>query len=86
MDRYKDVVYDVLQYIKILTKTCIYNMTKTQYKMKYEEGKVKFISTVGTLGEDRMIINIPKKHHKDVKKLLNDEDVDVKITIERIDW
>jgi hypothetical protein len=64
----------------------MYNMTKAQLRMKHEEGKVKFISTVGTLGEDRMIINIPKKHHKEIKALINDEDVDVKVTVERIEW
>jgi hypothetical protein len=31
--------------------------------------EVKFISRVGTLGEDRMIINIPKEYHKQVKAM-----------------
>jgi hypothetical protein len=35
--------------------------------------EVKFISSIGTLGEDRMIINIPKKYHEAVKKLRNKE-------------
>ena len=35
--------------------------------------EVKFISSIGTLGEERMIINIPKKYHKAVKALRNKE-------------
>jgi hypothetical protein len=35
--------------------------------------EVKFISSIGTLGEERMIINIPKKYHKAVKDLRNKE-------------
>ncbi len=35
--------------------------------------EVKFISNIGTLGEDRMIINIPKKYHKAAKALRGKE-------------
>ena len=31
--------------------------------------EIKFISRVGTLGEDRMIINIPKDYHRQVKAM-----------------
>jgi hypothetical protein len=35
--------------------------------------EVKFISSIGTLGEERMIINIPKKYHKAAKALRGKE-------------
>jgi hypothetical protein len=31
--------------------------------------EIKFISTIGTLGSDRMIVNIPKKFHEQAKKM-----------------
>jgi hypothetical protein len=30
---------------------------------------IRFISTIGTLGKNRKIVNVPKKYHKDVKGL-----------------
>lgn len=38
-----------------------------QYDMTASE--IKFISSIGTLGSDRMIINIPKKYHEQAKEL-----------------
>ena len=38
-----------------------------QYDMVASE--IKFISSIGTLGKDRMIINIPKKFHTQAKKM-----------------
>ena len=35
--------------------------------------ELKFISSIGTLGEERMIINIPKKYHKAAKALRGKE-------------
>ena len=35
--------------------------------------EVKFISSIGTLGEERMIINIPKKYHRGAKALRGKE-------------
>jgi hypothetical protein len=35
--------------------------------------ELKFISSIGTLGEERMIINIPKKYHKTAKALRGKE-------------
>jgi hypothetical protein len=43
--------------------------------------EIKFISTIGTLGKDRRIINIPKKYHKDIEGL---EDKEVVVTIREI--
>jgi hypothetical protein len=43
--------------------------------------EIKFISTIGTLGKDRKIINIPKKYHKEVEGL---EDKEVIVTIREI--
>ena len=40
----------------------------TQYDM-VESSDIKFISTIGTLGSERMIINIPKKFHEQAKKM-----------------
>jgi hypothetical protein len=33
--------------------------------------EVKFVSRIGQLGEQRLIINIPKEYHKAVKELRN---------------
>jgi hypothetical protein len=43
--------------------------------------EIKFISTIGSLGKDRRIINIPKKFHKDIEGL---EDKEVLVTIREI--
>ena len=42
-----------------------------QYDMTASE--FKFISSIGTLGQDRMIINIPKKYHEQAKELKGKE-------------
>jgi hypothetical protein len=42
-----------------------------QYDMTASE--IKFISSIGTLGQDRMIINIPKKYHEQAKELKGKE-------------
>jgi hypothetical protein len=39
-----------------------------QYDM-VESSEIKFISSIGSLGQDRMIINIPKKFHEQARKL-----------------
>jgi hypothetical protein len=46
---------------------------KRYMSIQVDMTEVKFISSVGTLGEDRMIINIPKKYHDVMKKLRNKE-------------
>jgi len=38
-----------------------------QYDMTVSE--IKFISTIGTLGKDRMIVNIPKKFHEQAREM-----------------
>ena len=43
--------------------------------------EIKFISTIGTLGKDRKIINIPKKYHDKVQAL---EDKEIVVTIREI--
>ena len=35
--------------------------------------EVTFISSIGTLGKDRKIINIPKKYHREVEELRDKE-------------
>lgn len=35
--------------------------------------EVTFISSIGTLGKDRKIINIPKKYHREVEELRDRE-------------
>jgi hypothetical protein len=35
--------------------------------------EIKFISSIGSLGQDRMIINIPKKYHEQAKELKGKE-------------
>jgi hypothetical protein len=42
-----------------------------QYDMTVSE--IKFISSIGTLGQDRMIINIPKKYHRLAKEMKGKE-------------
>ncbi|MGE5862485.1 MAG: hypothetical protein ACM31H_01825 [Nitrososphaerales archaeon] len=42
-----------------------------QYDMTASE--IKFISSIGTLGSDRIIINIPKKYHVQAKELKGKE-------------
>jgi len=44
---------------------------KIQYDMTVSE--IKFISSIGTLGQDRMIVNIPKKYHEQAKELRGKE-------------
>ena len=38
-----------------------------QYNMTVSE--IKSISTIGTLGKDRMIVNIPKKFHEQAREM-----------------
>jgi hypothetical protein len=35
--------------------------------------EIRFISTIGTLGKERRIVNIPKKYHKQVDDLIDKE-------------
>jgi len=35
--------------------------------------EIKFISSIGTLGPERLIINIPKKYHEQVRELKGKE-------------
>ena len=35
--------------------------------------RIKFISSIGTLGQDRMIVNIPKKYHDQAKEMIEKE-------------
>jgi hypothetical protein len=35
--------------------------------------EIKFISSIGTLGQDRMIINIPKKYHGRAREMKGKE-------------
>ena len=53
--------------------------------------EIKFVSTIGRLGMDRLIINIPKKYHEEVKEMFqtgdSDEDHDeVVVTVKRLDY
>ena len=51
-----------------------------QYDM-VESSEIKFISSIGTLGSERLIINIPKKFHEEAKKL---RDKHVIVTIKEV--
>jgi hypothetical protein len=42
-----------------------------QYDMTASE--IKFISSIGTLGQDRMIVNIPKKYHDQAREMKGKE-------------
>ena len=35
--------------------------------------EIKFISSIGTLGQDRMIVNIPKKYQDQAKEMIEKE-------------
>jgi len=52
--------------------------------------ELKFVSTIGRLGEDRLIINIPKKFHNEIKEMFSDDpDEDhneIVVTVKRLDY
>ena len=49
--------------------------------------EIKFVSTIGRLGEDRMIINVPKRFHDEVKEMLQDspdsDHIEIVVTVKR---
>lgn len=51
-----------------------------QYDM-VESSEIKFISSIGTLGSERLIINIPRKFHEQARKL---KDKHVIVTIKEV--
>ena len=53
-----------------------------QYDMvESSSSEIKFISSIGSLGADRMIINIPKKFHEQARKM---RDKHVIVTIKEV--
>ena len=42
-----------------------------QYDMTVSE--IKFISSIGSLGQDRLIVNIPKKYHEQAREMKGKE-------------
>ncbi|MGH9979677.1 MAG: hypothetical protein ACRD8Z_28125 [Nitrososphaeraceae archaeon] len=51
---------------------------------------LKFVSTIGKLGEDREIINITKRFHNEAKELINEDPnkdhIEVVATVKRLDY
>ena len=42
-----------------------------QYDITVSE--IKFISSIGSLGQDRLIVNIPKKYHEQAREMKGKE-------------
>ena len=79
--RYK-VIHLLVRHIYYNALT--YNRTITMNK------ELKFVSTIGKLGEDRLIINIPKRFHNEAKELMNEDPnedhMEIVVTVKRLDY